>query len=153
MQIVDDVKLDFSDVLIKPKRSSLSSRKDVDLIREFTFKHSPMKYRGIPIMAANMDTVATFDMAHALRRFDMCTAIHKHYQDHELIKFFDSIPTYATNPVFYSMGIRESDVEKLAVVSSKTDVDAIVIDVANGYSDQFAEFVSKIRDDYPDVTL
>ena len=62
MRIDNEIKLDFKDVLIKPKRSTLSSRSQVNLEREFTFKHSPLKWKGVPIMAANMDTVGTFQM-------------------------------------------------------------------------------------------
>lgn len=79
MQIENEVKLDFKDVLFKPKRSSLDSRKDVDLIREFTFLHSGHYWRGVPIIAANMDTVGTLEMNDALRRHQMMTALHKHH--------------------------------------------------------------------------
>ena len=62
-RIDNDIKLDFKDVLIRPKRSTIKSRSDVDLIREYTFCHSQKKYAGVPIMAANMDTVGTFQVA------------------------------------------------------------------------------------------
>jgi GMP reductase len=66
MRIEEDIKLDFKDVLIRPKRSTLSSRKEVDLVRTFKFKHSGWEWTGVPIMAANMDGVGTIDMAKAL---------------------------------------------------------------------------------------
>lgn len=62
-RIDNDIKLDFKDVLIRPKRSTLKSRADVDLTRDFVFRHSKKTYDGIPIIASNMDTVGTFEMA------------------------------------------------------------------------------------------
>ena len=67
--IVNDVKLDFKDVLIKPKRSTLQSRSQVSLDREYTFKWSSKKWNGIPIIAANMDTTGTFEMAIQLSKY------------------------------------------------------------------------------------
>ncbi|VDM76825.1 unnamed protein product [Strongylus vulgaris] len=72
-------KLDFKDVLLRPKRSTLKSRADVDLVREYTFKNSKKTYSGVPIVASNMDTVGTFEMASALARHKLFTTIHKHY--------------------------------------------------------------------------
>ncbi|XP_015471669.1 GMP reductase 1 isoform X3 [Parus major] len=74
-----DLKLDFKDVLVRPKRSSLKSRAEVDLKRTFTFRNSKQTYTGIPIIVANMDTVGTFEMAVVMAKHAMFTAIHKHY--------------------------------------------------------------------------
>ena len=79
MFLENDIKLDFKDVLIKPKRSNLNSRSDVTLEREFTFKHSSFKWKGVPIMVSNMDCTGTFDMALALQKHKMFTCIHKYY--------------------------------------------------------------------------
>ena len=81
MRIVDDVKLDFSDVLIRPKRSTLESRKNAKLERTFHFKHSKQSWTGVPIIAANMDHTGTWPMNKALVEFGMLTAICKfwHY--------------------------------------------------------------------------
>ena len=79
MRIEQDVKLDFKDVLFRPKRSQLTSRKNVELEREFEFKHSTLKWQGVPIIAANMDGVGTFTMAKALQKHNLLTAIRKHY--------------------------------------------------------------------------
>jgi GMP reductase len=81
MRIEEDFKLDFQDVLIRPKRSTLTSRSEVDISREFVFRHSGRRYRGVPIIAANMDTVGTFEMARALVRHRLATALHKHYDE------------------------------------------------------------------------
>src|SRR3954469_12110684 len=79
MHIDHEPKLDFKDVLIRPKRSALPSRAQVDITRKFTFKHSPNRYNGIPIIASNMDTVGTFEMARAFSGFGLSVALHKHY--------------------------------------------------------------------------
>ena len=68
MRIEYDLKLGFKDVMIRPKRSTLKSRSKVSLQREFKFLHSTAVWSGIPIMAANMDTVGTFEMALALAK-------------------------------------------------------------------------------------
>ena len=91
MHIDRDIKLDFKDVLIRPKRSALPSRAEVDITREFAFKHSGNRYRGVPIIAANMDTVGTFEMARALAPFGLSTALHKHYGGDELAAFFKAL--------------------------------------------------------------
>lgn len=78
-RIETEPKLDFKDVLIRPKRSTLKSRADVDLVREYTFKNSKKTYEGIPVMSSNMDTTGTFEMASALAGHKMFTCIHKHY--------------------------------------------------------------------------
>src|SRR3972149_2009515 len=107
MHIDRDIKLDFSDVLIRPKRSALPSRAEVDIHREFTFRHSKRKYRGIPLIAANMDTVGTFEMARALEPLGLSAALHKHYPDDGLAGFFGSLKV--KSGAFYSMGITKGD--------------------------------------------
>nr|XP_020666146.1 GMP reductase 2 [Pogona vitticeps] len=85
--IDNDIKLDFKDVLLRPKRSTLKSRNEVDLLRSFVFRNSKQTYTGIPIIAANMDTVGTFEMAKVLGKFSLFTAIHKHYSLDEWKEF------------------------------------------------------------------
>jgi GMP reductase len=77
MHIEENVKLDFKDVLIRPKRSTLNSRSEVDIHREFKLLHSAHKYSGIPIVAANMDTVGTFSMANLLMLYLLFFSIIK----------------------------------------------------------------------------
>lgn len=143
MRIEFDPKLDFSDVLIKPKRSTLKSRKDVELVREFYFRNSELTYRGIPIVAANMDTVGTFDMATALEQSGLSVAIHKHYSTNDLAKFFQGTEGFH----FYSLGTSSSDLEKYNEVCKSTHPFAVCIDVANGYSESFVEFVKQFREE------
>ena len=89
MLIEDDIKLDYSDVLIRPKRSTLKSRKEVDLFRTTKFRNSKQEYTGIPIMAANMDGVGTFEMADRLAKLNIFTCLVKTYKTNELVEFFD----------------------------------------------------------------
>jgi GMP reductase len=117
MRIDNEIKLDFSDVLIRPKRSTLTSRKDVLLERTFTFLHSPKKWTGIPIITANMATSGTLEMAKTLSKHKIITALHKFYTVEELEEFFKEYnnPDY----IAYTLGIRDEDIEKLRKVKEK----------------------------------
>ena len=153
MHIDREPKLDFADVLIRPKRSALPSRAEVDIAREFKFKHSQHRYRGIPIIAANMDTVGTFEMARALTPFGLSVALHKHYDESELAAFFRT--QEVKSGAFYSMGITKNDLEKFERVRDRVG-DAIAyvcIDVANGYTEAFVRFVEKFRENHPKLTI
>lgn len=143
MQLEQEVKLDFRDVLIKPKRSTLTSRSEVDLTRNFKFKNSQCDYVGVPIIAANMDSIGTFKMADSLAKHNLSVAIHKHYSDQELIDFFSKNNNVSKH--WYSMGITDNDLEKYIRISKKVSIDCICIDVANGYQEVFVEFIRKIR--------
>ncbi len=153
MHIDRDIKLDFRDVLIRPKRSALPSRAEVDIHREFAFKHSQRRYRGIPIIAANMDTVGTFEMALALAPFDLSVALHKHYGVDELVRFFGALKSKSS--AFYSMGITKGDREKFERVVQRAGkaVEYVCIDVANGYTESFVKFVEKLRQAHPKITI
>ncbi|MCC6473540.1 MAG: GMP reductase [Burkholderiales bacterium] len=153
MHIEEDIKLDYRDVLIRPKRSALPSRAEVDIHRAFSFKHSGRAYRGIPIIAANMDTIGTFEMARALARFDLSVALHKHYGEDELVEFFGSL---ASGPgAFYSMGITRADQEKFERAMNRAGeaIQFVCIDVANGYTEAFARFVGRIREAHPGIII
>jgi GMP reductase len=153
MHIEHEVKLDFKDVLIRPKRSTLTSRSDVDITREFVCRHAGVKYHGIPIIASNMDTTGTFEMARALDAFRLSTALHKHYSVDECIRFFRSLERKSA--AFYSMGITKADEEKFKrVVDAAGDaVGYVCIDVANGYHENFGTFVTRIRSAYPRLVI
>ena len=105
MHLDNDIKLDFKDVLIRPKRSTLTSRSQVDITREIKFRWSSEIFQNIPIIAANMDTTGTFEMARALGRHKMMTALHKHYEADQYIDFFKSLEV--KSDAFYSLGIGE----------------------------------------------
>jgi GMP reductase len=153
MHIERELKLDFRDVLIRPKRSTLPSRAQVDIRREFVFKHSLHKYHGIPVISANMDTVGTVEMARAFAPYGLSVALHKHYAADELIKFFASLELRSN--AFYSMGITKHDLDKFERVHSKVPdaIGYVCIDVANGYSEAFVKFIEKFRRSYPKLTL
>jgi len=152
MRIEDEVKLDFKDVLIRPKRSTLSSRKEVDLHRTYKFKHSKKEYTGIPIMASNMDGVGTFEMAKELQKHHLFTCLVKTYN-----KNVDQWLGFqrGTERDFYavSTGISDSDFDRLKVIVTGTDSKFICIDVANGYSEYFGDFVAKVRAEFPTHTI
>ena len=154
MRIETDLKLGFKDVMIRPKRSTLSSRAQVNLDRNFTFLHSNYKWTGVPIMAANMDTVGTFEMAKALAENKIFTAIHKHYSIEEWANFMESIPDEMTNYFSVSTGTGAADSEKLAIILNKhPQIQFICIDVANGYSEHFVNFVKNTREQYPNKVI
>jgi len=164
MRIEEDIKLDYKDVLIRPKRSTLGSRKEVDLERKFTFRnytpHFPeniedIHYRGVPIMAANMDGVGTFAMADKLAEGNVFTCLVKTYPVESLIEYFNAGIIERTNNVAMSIGITDSDLAKLEQVYQQVEnnLKYVCIDVANGYSERFAATVRKVRASYPDFVI
>lgn len=153
MRIEQDIKLDFKDVLIRPKRSTLTSRSEVDIARSYEFLHSKRKYHGIPIIAANMDTTGTMEMARALAAHKLSTALHKHYDEAELLAFFAE--QAQSSAAFYSMGITAPDFEKFQRVMAKANgtIQYVCVDVANGYTKAFISFIHKLRAAYPEITI
>jgi GMP reductase len=157
MRIETEVRLDFKDVLIRPKRSTLSTRSNVDISREFRFRHAGVEYHGVPIVAANMDTIGTFEMALALEPFELSTALHKHYAVDACVAFFRALERKAA--AFYSMGIARADEEKFHKVMAEAGTGAdsairyVCIDVANGYTESFVRFVAKVRERYPHLVI
>nr|WP_301311830.1 GMP reductase [Azospirillum lipoferum] len=152
--IESDLKLDFKDVLIRPKRSTLQSRNDVDVNRTFTFLHTQRDWTGFPLIAANMDVTGSMGMARALSRFGAMTALHKHYKADELAAFFRAEAESAIlSNVFYSMGIAEADHDKFQAVKAKAPVGKICLDVANGYTERFVEVIARLREENPDTVI
>jgi GMP reductase len=155
MRIEYETKLDFKDVLLRPKRSTLGSRANVDLIREHRFRHSPLRRPSVPLIAANMDTVGTFEMARALARHSIHTALHKHHPVAALVEHFAPENREHNAFSFYSLGILESDMKKFEKVWTATGgaIEWVCIDVANGYTEAFVDFVKRFRDRHPSVGL
>ena len=156
MRIESEIKLDFSDVLIKPKRSTLGSRKEVDLNRFYEFRNASdnASFMGVPIMASNMDGVGTFEMADALIEQKLFTCLVKTYSAKQLIEYFTSGNALAKRCfVAMSIGIAEHDLEKLDQVMNLHIIKFLCIDVANGYSERFATTVEKIREKYPELII
>jgi len=148
MKILDDVKLDFSDVLILPKRNQYSSRSEVSLERTFKFKYSPYSWTGVPIMVSNMDTTGTIKMALEMEKHKVLTCLHKYYTSDELL--------YANlNKEYYavSTGINAHDLNNLDTIMKTVDPKFICVDVANGYMLKMIDTCKQIREKYPDKII
>ena len=165
MKFEDGIKLDFDDVLIKPKRSTLATRSGVCIEKAYKYFHSSIQEMTVPIIAANMDTTGTFAMSNALEDFEkmgMQTALHKHYTKVELVGYFSSGWRLNT---WYTIGIKEDDANKLVAVddivksrcptptSEGLGIEKICIDVANGYQKVFVDHVKRIRDLFPNAVI
>ena len=151
MRIERDVKLDYCDVLIRPKRSTIGSRRDVTLHREYEFRNSGLKYSGIPIVASNMHGVGTLDMTLALEQHNMMTALCK-----DLNPRVAKLDKDAVNPnnMVLSTGISKDDLEQLeTALYNNPFISTVCIDVANGYSESFLDFVSRFRERWPSITI
>ena len=154
MRIEADVKLGFKDVMIRPKRSTLRSRSQVSLLRKFTFYNSHKKWKGVPIIAANMDTVGTFAMARVLSGYQMMTAIHKHYSRDDWAAFMGDVDESVTKHIAVSTGTSDADAAMLDyLLAEYAQLKFICVDVANGYSEHFVHFVKEVRDKHPDKTI
>ena len=153
MRIEEDIKLDYKDVLLRPKRSTLKSRSEVDLSRTFRFRNSKREWTGVPLVVANMDTVGTFEMAVEMAKHRCIVAIHKHYSVEEW-KAFEYNHPEATGFVCVSSGTSKGDLAKLdAILSSCPSVVSICLDVANGYSESFVQVVRQVRTRWPTHTI
>jgi GMP reductase len=165
MRIDQDVKLDYKDVLIRPKRSTLKSRSEVNLDREFTFRNyipnfpdncsDDPHYHGIPIMAANMDGVGTFTMAKTLASQGIFTCLVKTYSKEELIEFYKDANHDITSSVAMSIGTSNADYDKFVQVYARVGdkLKYLCIDVANGYSEAFVSHVRNIRKIYSHIVI
>jgi len=154
MRIEYDIKLGFKDVMFRPKRSTLQSRSQVNLERTFKMKHSTTEWTGVPIMAANMDTVGTFEMALTLAEKKLFTAIHKHYSIDEWNQFLAKAPHGIENYIALSTGTGSQDFDKIAqLITANPQLKYLCIDVANGYSEHFVSFVKQTRKKYSDKVI
>jgi len=150
MRIETDLKLDFDDVLIRPKRSTLASRRDVDLRRSYNFLHGGSYFEGIPIMAANMDGVGELEVGETLSSLNLFTCYKKDIDEGSLIEALRSDHRF---DVAVTIGRNDYDFDKLGRISKHVTVKNICIDVANGYSQAFVDFVTKVRDNYPNSNI
>ena len=153
-KIINELKLDFDDVLIRPKRSILNSRSDVNLIRDFHFKYSPRKLLAVPIMVANMDAVGTINMSKSLEVHKAITCLNKHCDEDTIINLFNKPKDF----VWYSTGTSKQDIEKLerifnTIKNSGGCYPNVCLDVANGYTEQFVKTASYIRKIFPEIIL
>ena len=164
MRIENELLLDYSDVLIRPKRSTLGSRKEVNLEREFTFRNYKTEqdvmtgehdWSGTPIMASNMDGVGTFEMADKLAEGKIFTCLVKTYSVEELVSYFNSEMPERTEYVAMSIGIQDHDLTKFERVYADVSdqLKFVCIDVANGYSQRFVEFVGEFKFRFPKIVV
>tara|TARA_B100001029_G_C15026601_1_gene434034 strand:- start:11 stop:1048 length:1038 start_codon:yes stop_codon:yes gene_type:complete len=152
MRIEEEIKLDYSDVLFRPKRSTLKSRREVDLKRKYKFKYSGLNWEGIPIIASNMDGVGEVEIALKLASFNLMTALTKQHNDKdiEILKKKKSIHNY----VALSCGTSNESYKRLnLLIKNNPKFKFICIDVANGYSENFSQFVREVRKKYPSKTI
>ena len=152
MRIDNEIRLDYKDVLIRPKRSELKSRKDVNLRRRYKFRNSQQTWDGVPIIAANMDGVGTFDMAAALSQYEMLTTITKHTTNLQWMN--ESRLIKSSRPfIIPSTGTSSKDWENLMLIILSQNLRWICIDIANGYSEHFVDFVRTVRRRFPDINI
>ena len=154
MRINQDPKLNYEDVLLQPKRSTLSSRRDVDMTRKFTFRNSGKVMNFTPIFASNMDGVGTFSMAKVLQEYKMMTVITKSTTPEQWKQAVgDGIKLkYLSVCTGAKKNTNDNDTMH-NVLKNYPDVKFITIDVANGYHEHFVDFVKQTRDEYPDKTI
>ena len=163
MKIEDDVKLDFADVLIRPKRSNLDSRSKVDVERTFKFKlpNGEFVWRGVPIVAANMDTVGTFEMANSLADYGAMCAIHKYYSEEDWSREASSwLRKHSSScGLVYTMGMGNdsstlTEIQKAEkILNAHKHIRFICLDVANGYTEKFVNYVRTIRGLFPEHVI
>ena len=152
-RIENEIRLDFKDVLIRPKRSTLKSRSEVDLARTFVFRHSKREWTGVPIIASNMDTTGTFEVAKVLAVHQCLTTCHKFYDAEDWAAFAAAYPA-AMPFVAASCGSSAADIDGLAkIIAAVPSLTFICLDVANGYSEHFVTAVKACRERWPSHTL
>jgi len=161
MRIIEDVKLDFNDVLIIPQRAThdteIKSREEISLERTFSFPYSKNSWTGVPIIASNMDTVGTFGAAEILSKYKMLTSIHKFYGSADWEEAVKST-WYSPEYVIPTFGIKDTDYDKLLGVHAIHKANSklqkwVCIDVPNGYTQPFIDFIIKVRSQYPDLRI
>ena len=169
--VVEEIQLDYCDVMIKPKRSTLNSRSEPDIYRQYRFKYpNSFLYEqntiyGNGLMVANMATTGTFAMAEVMAKNLMFTCLHKHYSFEELKEFlekhkdvivderYDGKDLMFLDYVFVSTGIKDGDYEKICKVLDLGLCKNLCIDIANGYIPKLLDFVKKIRKQYPRLVI
>jgi len=145
MRVDKEIKLTFDDVMIRPKRSTIESRNDVSLSRQFKFKYSAEIWEGIPIIAANMDTIGTLEVNNKLKNFGLLTALHKFYNKEELknIDLENSIITIGENKI----------PDFLNDIDFYEKFKFLLVDVANGYREKFLDFIKELRTKFSDKII
>lgn len=153
MRLEDDIKLDYSDVLIRPKRSTLSSRDNVELTRHFRkFPHANVEWTGVPIIASNMSTIGTLKVASVLGQHEMLTCIQKHITPDVFLAELGLVESLDFNYLMLSLGPGEDEANRILEImkmfwqeGESPLIPFICLDVANGYYDQFTRSVESLR--------
>ena len=158
MRINTQPKLNFDDVLLEPKRSTLSSRKDVDMTRKFTFKNSGKVVNFLPIFASNMDGVGTFSMAKVLQEHKMMTVITKSTTPDEWrTAVGNGVRLQSVSVCTGTNKMWDEDAQDYRymqeILQSFPDIKFITVDVANAYHENFVDFIKRVRDEYPDKVI
>ena len=155
MRIYDDIQLDYCDVLLRPKRSTLASRSQVEITHPYKFKWCPGTITATGIIAANMATTGTFEIARVMQKHRLFCALHKHYSTAELIAFLEeNQKNFGSNELlFISSGVSDADFEKLTAVMQTGLIKNICVDVANGYSPYLINYVKKLRAAFPEALI
>lgn len=158
MQILETTELDFSDVLIKPRRSTLASRKDVDIEREYKFKWYPCTIKGTGIMQANMGTIGNFEVSRKMLKSGLFSCLHKHHHINDLIEFYNELNDSEKQRCFISIGLKDNGLDKVRELNKtcfngKPFAPSICIDVPNGYIPQVKQLVIDIRKEFPNCLL
>ena len=153
VRLENEVKLDYKDVLIRPKRSTLNSRREVSLSRTFNFVNSKRTWTGVPVAVANMDTTGTFEMAVALAKYQVLVCIHKHYTLEEW-KAFGNKNADVLQYVAVSSGTSDADLQLVKEIMTEVpQIPFVCLDVANGYAEGFVQAVRSVRANHPDKII
>lgn len=152
-QIRDSIELDFCDVLFRPKRTTLNSRSEADVIREYKFKYYPKTIKSCGIMVANMATTGTFDMNDVLQKYKAITCLHKHYTEYEIKNYMtiNNMDDYSDHNsfTFISTGLKDDKEQLFRLLQTGSQIDKICIDIANGYIPNLINFVKEVREKFP----
>lgn len=157
MQIFSEKQLDYSDVLIKPRRSSLSSRKEVNILRDYKFKWCPKVITGTGIMQANMGTIGNFEVSKKMLDYGLFACLHKHHNIEDLISFYKELMNDGDDKwmrCLLGIGLRDNGIEKLRAIHNELGIQVgVKFDVPNGYIPQVKESVIKLREEFPDMFI
>lgn len=159
-QIKDSTELDFCDVLFMPKRTTLNSRSEADVIKEYKFKYYPQTLKTCGIMAANMATTGTFEINNVLQKYQAITCLHKHYdfQEKKNLEYinenYNKKESDKNSYTFISTGLKDDKKKLFKVLSDKNfKIDKLCIDIANGYIPKLLEFVKEVRATFPHLLI
>lgn len=159
-QIKDSIELDFCDVLFKPKRTTLNSRREADVIRKYKFKYYPQTVMSCGIVAANMATTGTFAVNDVLQKYQAITCLHKHYDYTDTANYryitenYDKEESSYNAYTFISTGLRDDKERLFSLLADKNfKIDKLCIDIANGYIPKLSDFVKEVRDKFPEILI